>query len=205
VLKGICPRLAILAALPVWLAVAGCSDYLSDYYYLPRPALAEVPATQPNQPPAVSTLASVIGIHKADAKPAIPQSVQIRIRLENTGTGLLHFDPVSLQLTTGDLFEFDHPLLPEALPNVLQPGQPIAFDVFFPFPPGHDANNVRLDSLQLQWMVQAGDRHIREVINFHRQMEYYYYYQPAWDPYADYPYGYYPRYRYYGGGVIYRR
>jgi len=200
-------RFLIFVVVPGLFALAGCSDYLPDYYYRPRPALVDVPSTRPDQPPAVSALASVIGIHKPDSKMGIPESVQIRIRVENMGTtpGLVRFDPASLQLTTSDLFDFDRPLLyPATFPDVLPPGQPIVFDAFFPFPPGRDAGNVRLDGLQLQWMVQMGDRHVRQVIDFHREILYYYY-EPAWEPYWGSPYWGYPRYGVYGGGVIYRR
>lgn len=207
-----CHRVVIAAVLPALLALAGCSDYLADYYYRPRPALVEVPATRPEQPPAVSSLASVIGVHKANANLALPQSVQIRLRLENTGStpGLICLDPASLQLTTGDLVDFARPLLrPEIFTGILQLGQPMVFDAFFPFPPGHDATNTRLDSLQLKWVIQVGDRHIHEVVDFRRALDYYYY-EPTWDPYWNnyyegYSYWGYPHYGVYGPRLYYRR
>jgi hypothetical protein len=163
--------------------VGGCSEYAQDYRYAPRPAVAEIPATQPQDPPRVSALASVIGIHYEDRGAGIPFSVEARLQLTNDSAQTVVFDPTSLQLTTGSLVTFSPPLMRPPQPFALAPGQSATVEAYFPFPPGQDLNRTDLDSLQLRWRVQMDGNRMGQAVNFRRVYSYYYDDGPYWGPY----------------------
>lgn len=183
---------------PLLLAfVGGCSEYVEGYRYAPRPAVAEVPATQASQPPVVSALVSVIGIHHADKDQGIPESVEVRLRLENNGPGRVVFDPSTMELLDGGLMKFPPPVLFPRTPVTLDPLQATTVGAFFPFPVGHTYENTDVEAFQLHWDIQIDGRRGEQGVSFRRILRYY-------GPYYDYPPEPYP-YRYYGGIVVIRR
>ena len=170
----------------------GCSAYVSDFQYVPHPALAEVPPTPPDKSSPVSAFASVIGVYRGDSKQYIPESVEVRFRLENNGPHPVYFDPTSLQLATGDLQTFEPPILHPSQPATLEPTQLAMYDAFFPFPPGHAYDNMDMRTLQLRWNLKIHGSPVRQIVSFRRIYPYRYYYYP--DPYWGYPW--------FGGGVV---
>ncbi len=187
-----------IAGILLLMSAVGCSPYLADYRYVPRPGLVEVPSTQPDQPPLVSAFASVVGVRYADQQQNIPASVQVRLRLDNTSSQSIVFDPRTLDLVNGSLMRFPPPLLQPVQPTNIDPMQSAVFDAYFPFPQGYSYDNTDLQSLQLRWTLRLSNRNIGQTVNFRRAVNVYY--DPYWEaPYWGYPYGG------YGGVVIIRR
>ncbi len=179
--------------------LGGCTTYVEGYHYLPRPAVALVPATQPSQPPPSAAIVSVIGVHREDRSAGIPESVEVRMRLENNGPETVVFDPRTMELLDGGLMEFPPPVVRPPQPVTLGPSQAVVVGAFFPFPPGHSYKNTDLESLQLRWRVQIGGSEVGQAADFRRMIRLYNYY-----PYPDYGY---PPYGFYGGvdvGVVFR-
>jgi hypothetical protein len=185
----------IVSGLFLTALLSGCSTYVDDYYFGPRPARAEIPATQPDQPPPVSALASIIGVHRADSQEGIPESVEVRLRVENTGANFVSFDPQSLELSDGAFVMFPRPVLRPPQAWTLPPGQMALLAAYFPFPPGKSWDSTDLQSLELRWDVQIDGHLARQVVLFNRVFPDYYYTRP-------YYYGPYP---YVGGVVVVRR
>jgi len=172
--------------------ICGCSSYVGDFQYVPQPALAEIPPNPPDKDPPVSAFASVIGVHRADRDQDIPESVEVRFRLENNGPHTITFDPESLELMTGDLLAFETPIVHPAHVVTISPSDVVMVDAFFPFAPRHSYQNTDMSSLQLRWREQIDQSPVAQSTSFRRIYPYHYYYGP--DPYWGYPY--------YGGVVI---
>jgi hypothetical protein len=190
-------RLFCLFATIVSLSLlAGCSDYANSFDYVPHPALVEVEPAPPDKAPPVSALASIIGVHHLDSDRELPESVEVRLRLENNGPHTVTFDPQSLQLSTGDLLEFDPPIVRPSHSVTLAPSDVAIFDGFFPFPPRRSSDSIDMRSLQLRWHVQIDGSNVGEAVSFRRTYPYRYYYA---DPY---PYPYWGP-GYFGGGVVF--
>jgi hypothetical protein len=189
-----------LVTLPPLLALlSGCSPYVEGYWYRPFPAVAPLPATQPNEPPPVAVLASIIGIRREDQKEGIPFSVEVRLRVDDNGAAGVVFNPQSLDLTNGELLKFAPPLLIPPGQLRLAPGQSEIVRAYFPFPPGQPYDQVDLQSLQLRWVVTVDGRLVGQTVNFRRAYRYYYDYD---DPYWGYPGPYYGWYGGWYGGVV---
>ena len=177
-------------------SLVGCSPYLEDFGYSPHPAVAEVHSTTNSQSPAVVAMASVIGVHVADKKLDIPESVEVRLRLENNGQETATFDPRTLELTSAYLQPFPPPIVRAPSSITLNSMQSATLTAFFPLPPHPEAGG--LDSLTLRWILQIGNQPITQHVSFRRV--YVYYDDPYWRPY----YGY-PPYFWYGGVVVIHR
>jgi hypothetical protein len=168
--------------------LGGCSTYVEGFHYVPRPAVALVPGTQPSQPPPTAAIVSVVGVHREDRGAGIPESVEVRMRVENNGPENVVFDPRTMELLDGGLMEFPPPVLRPAQVIALAPQQSVVVGAFFPFPPGRSYKNTDLESLQLRWHLQLGGSEVGQAADFRRMIRPYYYY-----PYPDYayPYGFY--------------
>ncbi len=180
--------------------LVGCSPYVDGYYYVPRPAVAEIypfqaapPSTQPAPPsaapaqpppPAASTLVSVVGIFRGDRNQGIPESVQVRFRVENRGNEAVTFQPQTLELIDGSLVKYPPPLMQPPQMVTLAPNQATIIDAYFPFPPGRSWGNTDLGSLRLSWITQVGSQNVSQGVDFRRIYPGYYYYR---DPYWGYP------------------
>jgi hypothetical protein len=171
----------------------GCSPYVDDYYYTPRPAMVQVQqaTSQPSAPPAAAMI-SVVGVRYADDSAHLPETVEINMRLDNTGTEQVNFDPRSLVLTNGQFIAFGQAVVDPPTPVSLAPNQSAILDVLFPFPQGLTYRNSDLESLQLRWQVQIGSTPVGQTADFRRTVTYYY------SPYYYYP----PPYYYGWGGVV---
>jgi hypothetical protein len=183
----------------VLMFLIGCSPYLDDFQYVPRPAVANIPTTQPTDPPPLSAFASIIGVRVDDPQDQIPPSVEIALQLNNNGPQTATFNPRSFALSDGSLAPFMPPLLRPPTSVTLAPGQSTNYTAYFPFAPGRDSDNTDLSSLQLRWTVQLDSRSVSQTVMFRRSIRYYYYSDPYW----GYPYPYYGPY--YGGVVIVHR
>jgi hypothetical protein len=184
------------------LILPGCSTYLSGYYYVPRPGVVAVPASQPSDPPAATVLASVVGVRRGDEGENRPEAVEVRLRIDN-GKDALVIDPRTIELITGTLVKIGpvEPLPVE--PLTLQPNQSADILAIFPFPPGLGTGNVDLAALRLSARVTIANKPVDAVFNFQRATEVYV--APYGDPYYD-PYFFdHPRAHFYGGYYRYRR
>ena len=171
--------------------LVGCSPYHDDYQFFPRPALAEIPTTQPQQGSPLSVYATIVGVRYDDPQDEIPESVEVALQLNNNGPQTIIFNPRSFALSDGKLSAFPPPLLRPPTSATLAPGQTTNYTAYFPFPPGQDYDSMDLDSLQLRWSVQLDNRDVTQIVLFRRSIRYYY----SSDPYY---YGYGPSY----GGVV---
>jgi hypothetical protein len=186
----------MLALVPLLPLLGGCSDYAGSYYYTPRPGMAELRSATTQPATVAAGLAVISGVRKADADLGIPDSVEVRFRLDNNGPQEIVFDPATLELSGGSLTRFEAALVRPREAVTLPPQQSAAFIAWFPFPGGRPHDKTDLSSLQLRWLVQVGGQAVRQDILFQRvypvQVDYY-------DPYWDYPYWGYPRRGFYGG------
>lgn len=187
-------KIFLMLGLPAVILLGGCSQYVDDFQYMPRPALAQLPPASPQQAPPITVQASVIGVRHADSKEGIPTCVEVRMQVENSGAQDVVFDPRTLALTNGELLSFGPPLLRPPQPMTLAPMQSVMLVTYFPFPPGRSYDDTDLESLQLRWLVQIDKHTIGQVVYFRRV--HYYYYDPYWA---------YPPYGFYGGVVIVHR
>lgn len=189
-------RSAVLITLLALTTLTGCSPYYDDYRYSPHPAVAEIHPTSNPRATVATAMASVIGIRRADPDKGIPQSVEVRLRLENTGPDPVEFDPHTLQLTNGQLVTFPPPVVHAPYTIVLEPQQSTTLTAFFPMPqPWPD-----VDSLILRWLVRIKGQPVTQTLRF-RRVYTAYYYDPYWAPYRGYP----PFFWYGGVVVIHRR
>jgi hypothetical protein len=183
-----------LLCLPLLLMI-GCATptFVGGFYYMPHPGLANVPATQPSQPPSVAALATVVGIRYPDDQLHLPLSVEVLLRLENNGTEAATFDPQSMQLTTGDLMRFPPAIVGTSTPLNIAPGQSVMLTADFPFPGGRPFDQYDLSSLHLRWTVQVGSKSAEQIVDFRLEDYPHYYYRPYYYD-DDYPSAY-PFYR----------
>ncbi len=189
-------RLILLVGLAF---LAGCSSspYIEDYQYTPRPATARVhPANMPNAD-VLTAMGSVIGVRKEGSEQRLPESVEVRLRLDNTGSEQASFDPQSMELMTGELVKFRVPIVKAPSEIVLDPLQSTTLTALFPIP----ENVGEMQSLILKWVVKVKGQPVPQTLNFQRVYTSSYYYDPYWAPYT---YAGYPPAFWYGGVVVVR-
>jgi hypothetical protein len=182
--------------------LGGCSTYVADYDYFPKPALVVIPqslqppatqsaATQPAmpaEPAAMNVLATVVGVRREDSGNHLPEAVEIRMRLEN-GAMPAVFDPAQVQLVTGGLVALGPGTMMPAQAVTLSPGQQLEVAGTFPLPAKFSDSTLDLTALRLSVPVTINGRAVQAGMTFQREIPYY-----AAGPYA----GYYPYYPYYG-------
>src|SRR5581483_1327518 len=100
----------LVLAFALLIVSPGCSPYVGDYQYYPRPALAEIPSTQPqSEPPPLSVLTSIVGVRYEDRSDNLPSSVEVRLQVENNSQQPATFESGSLALINGELLTFGPP------------------------------------------------------------------------------------------------
>jgi hypothetical protein len=168
--------LAATVAFGVLMSIGGCAPqpYVQGYAYDPKPNIVEVyhrVGTTEQTP--LTVLASILGVHRADARRNIPYSVVVRLRLENSGQSLVSFDPATLELVTGTLKAFPPPQLrpPEVIS--LSSGQRRDVMAYFPFPPNATAHDMDLNHLRLRWEVKVDNVAVPQTALFQRSATYY--------------------------------
>jgi len=192
--------LCVVLSVFVLMWVIGCSQYVDGYNYTPRPVTAQIPATQPQDPPPVTAMVSVIGIRYDDEQDQIPPSVEIRMNVDNTGPDTVVFDPASMELSNGQLLRFAPAIVRPPAPIVIGSMQSAYLTAYFPFLGGSSYDSTDLDTLRLRWRLQIGRRLAGQQVYFSRIPTEYY------DPY---PYGYYapppPPFFWWGPVVVFHR
>lgn len=196
-------KFGFIALLPLLLLV-GCETE-SDIFYLPHPALVNVPATQPAQQPPAQVLATVLGVRNADPAHHIPLSIETRLRIENVGSQPITFDPAQMQLTTADLVQFPPPLVYPDSSFTIPPGLSTVVTANFPFPAGTTYESYDLSTIHLRWNIRIGERDIPLSRDFQSAVRPSYGYDPNLPgyPYLDDEPD--PPYPYVGGPVIIHR
>jgi len=164
------------------MGVMGCSQYVDGYNFGPRPVTAQIPATQPQDPPPVTAMASVIGVRYDDQQDQIPPSIEIRLNVDNTGGETVVLYPASLELSTGTLMKFGPAIVRPPTPITIGPEQTADLTAYFPFPGGTSYDSTDLSTLRLRWRLEIGARQAGQIVYFNRIPTVYY------DPN---PYGYY--------------
>ena len=151
--------------------------YEGRYAYVPRPA--DVAAIVPGADAKghVRTLASVVGVRRADRKSALPASIEVRVLMENATTGSVAFDPASLVLLSADLTTFPAPIVDPPGRVELAPDGTASLTAYFPLPEGGERDDLDLGGLNLRWTVQVDGRLVSPSVSFTRL-----------DPVARYPY-----------------
>jgi len=157
------------------LGIVGCSQYDEDYQYTPRPVTAQIPATQPQDPPPVSTMATVVGVRYGDEDNHLPQCIEVRMQMDNNGPDTVVFDPMSMELRTTQMVRLGPPIVRPPTPINLPPSQSAYLTAYFPFPGGGSYDTIDLNSLQLRWRLQIGPRPVAQVVYFTRVWDPYYY------------------------------
>jgi hypothetical protein len=188
----------LLLSVVCLLAIVGCSQYDDDFQYTPRPLTADIPATQPQDPPPVSTMVTVIGVRYSDEDNHIPACVEVRIRMDNNGPYTVLFDPMTLELSNSQLVRLAAPIVRPPTPITLTPSQSAYLTAYFPFPNGTSYDSLDLNSLQMRWQLKVGGRAFGQVANFTRVWSSYYGPGPYW-------YGPPPPFGWYGGVVVVHR
>jgi hypothetical protein len=181
------------------LMIVGCSQYDSDYQYTPRPITADIPATQPQQPPPVSTMVSVIGVRYGDDENHIPSSVEVRLRMDNNSPETVVFNPMTMEMTNAQLVRLAQPIVRPPTSINIGPSQSAYLTAYFPFPNGSSYDTLDLNTLQMRWQLQIGSRVVGQVVNFTRVWSSYYGPSPYWY------YGPPPPPFFYGGVVVVHR
>jgi hypothetical protein len=170
-----------LCAIPLVLTPGCQTSPWYDARYFPAPLEQEVhadavPGSQ------MRTLATVLGIARADPKAGRPKQVQVRLRLENLGTVPARLVEEDLSLVSADLVPFEKAQLVPRDDLSIPVGQARQFDVAFPI----DERELDWNSLTMRLTVMFQDKRVTSSLAFMRQVY-------AYDPYywhAGVGYGY---------------
>ena len=152
----------------------GCGTYDARFAYEPAPAETRLTETgQPEAEPVGRMLTSIIGVRRNDPNIDHPNTVQVRLRIENDGPQTIRINPTSLQLLTGNLREFGSPSTEPSGAVDVPTGERASLDAYFPFPPETNSENLNLSGLNLKLDMRIGERTEQRSVNFHR-LEYRY-------------------------------
>lgn len=141
--------------------------YVQGYRFAPEPALT-VMRKPGSQVPAVSMLTSIIGLRYGAPSNNVPPALEIRMRIENTGSQPLTFDPRSAILVNGALQSFDPPEAHTNGPVHVAANQTDIVTLYFPFPPHTYPREMPLDTLRLRWQVELEGQSYLQTAFFER-------------------------------------
>jgi hypothetical protein len=186
--------IGVMAMLAVWMV--GCSTYRSGYRFTPAPASVEVSAPQTTGD--VTLLGTVVGVRSQWAK-SHPETVEVRLLVDNNTRETVTVDPSRLVLRSADLSAFAQPVA--EVPGLMSvaAGQEGQLSVFFPIE--EDAGDFRdLAGLSLRVPVRVGEMETVRSVSFSRRIVERYYYRDPWGYgypsfYGSYGYGPYGRHR----------
>ncbi len=167
-------RAAILGLSGMSAVLGGCSGYDHRYVFLPGPIDVEaaVPGVEGVEP--ARTLVSVVGVRKADPKAGLPESVEVRLRVENTSPVDIRFDPASLQLVSAGLERFPDPIVQPMRGVTLAPGESAQVDAWFPFRADERPTEMDLSGLNLRWTIVIEGQRVTSSASFQRRPDAYY-------------------------------
>ena len=147
-------RLRLLVLLPLLVvALGGCharrGGYDTRYLFEPRPADLVVESGVTGQP--VRTLATIIGVRRADRDRGAPPVVEARFRVENDTDSPVHVRLDSFTLSSADVATFPPARVfpEEASPDVGPHGQAV-YTAMFPLLGDYD-----LSGLNLRWSLDV--------------------------------------------------
>ena len=166
-------------SLPLLVAVIvldGCAAYGGPYAYEPHPA--DVTAARPGDSDAepVRTLVSILGVNRCAENESHDRSaLMIRLRVENTSSFPVTFDPGSLVLFSGGLEKFPPPTVEPDGPVEVAPGGSMVVDARFPFPGDGTPEGTDMSGLNLRWTVVIDGQPVTSSASFIRQLPGVYY------------------------------
>jgi len=175
--------LSVLLSLFVVLTVLdGCAASAGPYVFEPHPAA--VTATRPGVTDGrpVRMLVTILGVSRpAEDDAGVRPTLKIRLRIENTSSFEVTFDPGSLVLFSGALERFPDPAVEpgeSGQPVTVAPGGRAMVDASFAFPGDGTPQGTDMSGLNLQWTVVIDGKPVSSSVGFLRH-------QP--DTYYDYP------------------
>lgn len=185
-------RRIFAAVMLVWCSgLSACSTYHAGYYYEPRPAMITLDRDleRPNEQARV--LATVIGVRRADDEAVLPESIEVRMRIDNATSTTLSYDLSAFTLVAADMTEFSNPILRPPATWTVAPQDSVVFDAYFEFPDDRTRRDVDLSGLTLRWSGRFDQDLVEGSVPFQRLREYY--------PYHRYHGHYYPRHSFHFG------
>jgi hypothetical protein len=188
-------RCCAVGAALACLLLGGCSTYDGRYLYEPKPVVVDVAAPRSDDAAAARTMVTVIGVRRGNDAEAVPRTVELRVRIENSGDHAVRFDPETLRLVSGDLRDFGPPRLHPDAPTDVAPGAPVLVSALFPLPSADDGGPPDMEGLHAAWVVAIDGEDVPVRAAFTRVRPVYYGsygYDPWWPygPYCDRYYGY---------------
>jgi len=173
------PRSLLLPLLVAVTVLDGCAAYGGPYAFEPHPA--DVTAARPGDSDAepVRMLVSILGVDRpAEDEPNNLPTLKIRLRVENTSSLPVTFDPGSLVLFSGGLEKFPEPTVEPGGTVEVAPGGSMVVDACFPFPGDGTPEGTDMSGLNLRWTVVIDGQPVTSSASFVRQLP---------DVYYDYP------------------
>ncbi len=154
--------------------VGGCSVYDSRYIFDPAPA--QVASARPGtvDQEHARTLVSVLGVRRPLKESDLPGGVEVRLRVDNTGSYRVQFDSSTLSLFTAGLEQFPDPVLHPADAVDLGPGDSAVIDACFAFPEGKTSQDLDLSGLSVRWTLLIDGLPVTSSTGFSRQPTGYY-------------------------------
>ena len=173
------PRNLLLPLLVAAIVLDGCAAYEAPYAFEPHPA--DVTAARPGDSDAepVHTLVSILGVKRPAENESHDRSdVMIRLRVENTSSFPVTFDPGSLVLFSGGLEKFPDPTVEPGGPVEVAPGGSTVVDACFPFPGDGTPEGTDMSGLNLRWTLVIDGQPVTSSASFVRQLSDVYYAYP---------------------------
>jgi hypothetical protein len=151
------------------LAVVGCAQqdpYIPGYSFYPQPATVNVMHRGATEETPLTTLASVMGLRRADPEKNQAPALIVRLQFQNNGATPVTFDPGTLELVNGALRPF--PPAQVQPPHIIDilPGQRQEITAAFPLPSGSDPQQMSLRNLRLRWQVKLDNYSIPQSALF---------------------------------------
>jgi len=162
-------RLNPLLILTLVFALVGCGTYDARYAYEPGPAEIALMDQRPDGEHRGRALATIIGVRRDNPALEFPNTVEVRVRVENDSEKSVSFDPSSLQLLAADLTPFGQPTTRPAEQVTLEPGQTATVRAFFPVPRDAYRDDVNMQGLNLKWQMQVGQKTVQPSFTFNRK------------------------------------
>jgi hypothetical protein len=146
----------------------GCSVYDSRFIFDPAPA--DVASSKPGtvDEEHARTLVSVLGVRRPLKESDLPAGVEVRLRVDNTGSYRVQFDSSTMSLFTAGLEQFPDPVRHPADAVDLGPGDSAVIDAFFAFPEGKTSQDMDLSGLSVRWTLLIDEQPVTSSTGFSR-------------------------------------
>lgn len=176
----------VTALIIVAVMLGGCATYDSRFRYQPRPVTVQMTGEPASEANPLLVSATVVGVRTEHAKQQ-PETVEVRLLVENRTMQQVTFRPGSLELLGADLQRLPEPMTEPAEPLVLEPGQRGTVTAYFPYD-GADDESYDLSGLSLRWTADIGGQSVTRAANFTlryvENVHHHYYHDPwhGWGP-----------------------